>query len=1061
MTTLITNRYQIENEIGSGGMGTVYCGLDTRTHEQVAIKHLKPEIARADLIERFKREGAALRDLNHPNIVKMLDAVEEHGNHYLVLEYLPGGDLGVLLDHESLPVERVVKLAIEIADALTRAHHLNIIHRDLKPGNVLLAEDGTPRLTDFGIAHIAQKERITETNALVGTVDYLAPEVLGGGTVGPQADIWAFGVMLFEMLSGERPFEGETLTATITRILTASVPDLESLRPDVPIALVDLVYRMLEKNPQARIPSVRIVGAELESILLGRTSDSGATFIQPQSNHLKRFATDLTAVAPPTKHNLPAQVTPFIGRESELEALDNFLLDPNIRLITILGMGGIGKTRLALETARHFTGQNGTRHNKFTNGVYFVPLAPITAAELVVTTIADSLQFSFYSADMPDQQLLDYLREKSMLLVLDNFEHVIDAATLVADILQTAPDIKIIVTSRERLNLRGETIFTIGGMEFPEWETPENVMDYSGVKLFLQSAHRIQPDFELAQDDVPYLARICRLVMGMPLGIELAAGWVDTLRLDEIAAEIQQNVDFLETEMRDAPERHRSIRAVFEYSWALLNENERDLLSKLSVFRGGFTRDAAIAVTGTSLRTLTSLVNKSLLSRDMTGRYQIHELIRQYADESLQASGQREDVYAAHAGYYADFFGKLFVDFTSMADQEAIRLIETDMDNLRATWRWAVAHRDISLLNKLMVALHSVGQVRSLFREGLEASEAALQAVDTGEPTEEEASLIIELLMAVGWLSIRLGDIAKAKTALERGTDLMRIAQPPVGHEDPMTPLSLTYSLMGDYETAIRIASDALHFHQSRGDEMSAIVSYYVLTSAAFGKGDYQAAKHYSEQALSLARKVEQIWFEAYIRIDLGHIARVMGDYAEARHHYQTSYSIRKEIFKDPEGTAVSLKHLGRVALLEGDAAQAKSQFEESIAIYKDLGDRGGLATALTGLGLTMTALGDYRAARENHRRALELVVAMHLTPLILSTLVGFGDLFLHSNQTERGHELLGLIFHHPLSNQETKDEVKTLLEQHGDSKNPAFARGKNLVLETIVNDLLVEESHG
>lgn len=1053
----IAGHYQIEAEIGSGGMGTVYCGLDTRTNEQVAIKHLKPELARADLIERFKREGAALRDLNHPNIVKMLDAVEENGNHYLVLEYLPGGDLGAALNHEPLPVERVVKLAIEIADALTRAHHLNIIHRDLKPGNVLLAADGTPRLTDFGIAHIAQKERITETNALVGTVDYLAPEVLGGGTIGPQADIWAFGVMLFEMLSGERPFEGETLTATITRILTASVPDLESLRPDIPVALVDLVYRMLEKNPQARIPSVRMVGAELESILLGRGAE--ATFIQPQSNHLKRFATDLTAVAPPTKHNLPAQVTPFIGRESELEALDNFLLDPNIRLITIQGMGGIGKTRLALETARRFTGHDGTRHHKFSNGVYFVPLAPITSDELVVTTIADSLQFSFYSADMPDQQLLDYLREKSMLLVLDNFEHVIDAATLVADILNAAPDIKIIVTSRERLNLRGETIFTIGGMEFPEWETPENVMDYSGVKLFLQSARRIQPDFELAQDDVSYLARICRLVMGMPLGIELAAGWIDTLRLDEIAAEIQQNVDFLETEMRDAPERHRSIRAVFEYSWALLNEHERDLLSKLSVFRGGFTRDAAIAVTDTTLRTLTGLVNKSLLSRDMSGRYQIHELIRQYAEESLQASGQQEEIYAAHAAYYADFFAKLFVDFTTMAEQDAMHLIETDMDNVRASWRWGVAHRDIGLLNKLTVALHSVGQVRSLFREGLEASEAALQAIDTHEPTEEEARLIIELRIAAGWLYIRLGDITKAQTTLERGQDLMRIAQPPVGHQDPLTPLSLTHSLVGDYETAVRLATEALDFHRTRDDGMSSMVTYYVLTSAAFGQGNYPEAKRYSEQALSLARKLGQIWFEAYIRIDLGNIARVMGNYAEARHHYQASYQIRKDIFKDPEGTAVSLKHLGRVALLEGDAAPAKSQFEESIAIYKDLGDRGGLATALTGLGMTLTALGDYGAAHENLRRALELVVEMQLTPLILSTLVGFGELLLHSNQTERGYELLGLIFYHPLSNQETKDEVEALINQHGD--HPAFAHGKTLELETIVNDLLMEERYG
>ncbi|MCI0710998.1 MAG: protein kinase [Chloroflexi bacterium] len=560
----IAGHYQIEAEIGSGGMGTVYCGLDTRTHEQVAIKHLKPEMARADLIERFKREGAALRNLNHPNIVKMLDAVEEKGNHYLILEYLSGGDLGAVLDHESLPVERVIKLAIEIADALTRAHHLNIIHRDLKPGNVLLAEDGTPRLTDFGIAHIASKNRITDTDVIVGTVDYLAPEVLSGGTVGPQADIWAFGVMLFEMLSGERPFEGETLTATITAIMTAPIPDLEKLRPDTPVALVDLVYRMLARDLQSRVRSVRQVGLELEDILHGRDYIPVATRFDPDT------AVDTTIIHR-RRHNLPVQTTPFVGREVELGELTKLIRDPAIRLLTIVAPGGMGKTRLALEAARQY--MDDSQPTLFANSAFVVELAPISDAGSIVSAIADATDYKF-QADGREQkaQLLNFLANKDLLLVMDNFEHLLDGAGLVIDILHAAPNVKILATSRQRLTQPGETVFHLSGMDFPDWETPEDALEYAAVKLFMNSAQRARPGFELTEDNLDYVARICGLVEGMPLGIVLAGAWLTMLTPQEIAAEIEQSIDFLQSTGGEVPERQHSIRAVFDQSWQMLGQ---------------------------------------------------------------------------------------------------------------------------------------------------------------------------------------------------------------------------------------------------------------------------------------------------------------------------------------------------------------------------------------------------------------------------------------------------------------------------------------------------------
>jgi serine/threonine-protein kinase len=280
---LIAKRFEISDPekdlLGRGGMGDVYRATDSQTGAPVAVKALNPDIVarHPNAIERFVREGEALRQLNHPNIVSMVAAVEEEEAttgvvaHYLIMEYVEGGSLRDLLEAQrQLPSPRVVEIGLDLADALTRAHRLGIIHRDLKPANVLLAEDGTPRLTDFGIAHVVESPRLTQTGVLMGTVDYLSPEACQGEPLDERTDIWAFGVLLYQMLSGELPFGGGTLTAKLAAILTQPIPDLASLCPDAPEALIDLIYRMLEKDRGQRIPSVRLVGAELEAILKGQ-----------------------------------------------------------------------------------------------------------------------------------------------------------------------------------------------------------------------------------------------------------------------------------------------------------------------------------------------------------------------------------------------------------------------------------------------------------------------------------------------------------------------------------------------------------------------------------------------------------------------------------------------------------------------------------------------------------------------------------------------------------------------------------------------------------------------
>jgi serine/threonine protein kinase len=698
-------KYTLQRELGSGGMGTVYLGLDRTTNQQVAIKHLNVDSAQSENIERFQREGEALSDLNHPNIVKMLDMFEHDGQHYLVMDYITGGDLSELIrEHSKIEVQQCIHMAIDLADALTRAHKLNIIHRDLKPANVLIGNDDVLRLTDFGVAHVGSKERVTETDAIIGTVDYLPPEAFNSEPYDARGDIWAFGVMLFEMLAGQRPFTGQTLMETIQAIMTQPLPDLEALCPDAPITLVDLIYRMLERDPQARIPSVRIVGTELEAILKGRD-------YTPQP---RRFDTDIPSFSTQPKHNLTAQSTPFVGREHELDELDKLLKDPILRLITILAPGGMGKTRLSLELA-----QRAVDAELYADGVYFVELAPLSNSANIPNAIGDACGFQFLGEGTPKEQLISILAERQLLLVVDNYEHLSDGFALVGDLLKNAPNIHIIATSRQRLSQSGETLFHLSGMDFPTWETPDDALEYAAVKLFMNSAKRAQPSFELTGNNLDSVAKICKLVQGMPLGIVLAASWLSLLSLPEIADEIQTGLDFLETDETELPERQRSIRAIMDYSWAQMTDAEQQVFMKLSVFKGGFSREAAGAVAGATLRGLMSMMNKSLIRRDADGgRYSIHELLRQYAEEQLQQTGERNTVDQAHMTYFADFMAQHAIDIKGRRQVEGLNEIEADFDNIRDAWHYAVDRVDYDVIDQMMEAVALYIDMRAMYKVG-------------------------------------------------------------------------------------------------------------------------------------------------------------------------------------------------------------------------------------------------------------------------------------------------------------------------------------------------------
>jgi predicted ATPase len=809
-------------------MGVVFRGFDVATKQPVAIKVLKAtQLSKnpADL-ERFRREGEALAALRHPNVVEILDRFEEGEGHYIVMELVEAGSLaGLTAELVSLPVSRVLALALELTDALARAHQLGIVHRDIKPGNVLIASDGTARLSDFGVALMTDRRRLSGSDALIGTLEYLSPEVLLGRDADARADLWALGVLLFELLAGRPPFTGEHAGAILHSILNAAPPELERLRPDCPLALVDLVYRLLAKERSERIPSARHVGIELAGVIASKTAPSGGTpAVAPTSAFGQTIAAADVAQTP---YALPTPLTPFIGREAELAGLARLLLDPTVRLITVVGPGGMGKSRLVLEAARLYLREEGafaaTKRNwpRSAPGVCCVELAPLVNPELVLSAIADASGLKFRPGSEPKEQLFAHLRSKISLLILDNFEHVIQAANLVAELLAAAPSLSVLVTSRQRLGLSCESVFQLAGLGFPTADSTATTRESSGVRLFVSSARRVRGDLELTDEVAGHAARVCALVQGSPLGIVLAASWTSVLTVDEIALEIERSFEFLAAELEDIPARHRSLNRVFDYSYDLLTPEERVVAARLSVFRGGFTRAAAEHVAGATLKTLAALANKSLLVRDpASGRYSMHELLRQYAALRLGLLPDEVERSAReHAAYFTTFLCRQAPLLKRREGLAAARNIEMELGNLQAAWPHLLKTQPPAQLGEVVATfglfreLHALANAEALFRTAV----ACLSAPEPA-PGTPQALVLGRVLAQLAQVCVDEWRNEEAVVLATQATAWLDEEAHPLDTGRALLASTLSLLWLGKVEEGVHTGERALSLFEVAGD---------------------------------------------------------------------------------------------------------------------------------------------------------------------------------------------------------------------------------------------------
>jgi predicted ATPase/DNA-binding SARP family transcriptional activator/Tfp pilus assembly protein PilF len=650
---------------------------------------------------------------------------------------------------------------------------------------------------------------------------------------------------------------------------------------------------------------------------------------------------------PPVR--LPLQPTPFIGRKNDLKELAALLTDPTIRLVNVLGPGGIGKTRLAIEAAR-------AQSDAFVDGIYFVSLAPLDDPNLIATPIANAINFSFLVQDQREkvgknhqnQQLLDYLGDKQMMLVLDNLEHLLAGLSLIADMLQFASEVKVLTTSRQRLGLRGETAYTVGNMLVPENINKEGaviVEDYDALQLFANCAQRAQPRFDLTSDNLKDVITICQLVDGLPLGIELAAAWVGLLTPQEIAAEIKTSLDFLSSNYHDMPDRQQSIRSVFESSWGRLTEIEQEVFQRLSVFRGGFTRPEAGSITGATVQVLMALVNKSLIQPDYTGRYYIHELLRQFGSDKLQEAGETERTRDRHLEFFLNVAEESESYLWGSEQVAWLNQLELEHDNLRAALEWGLKAEGKAELGLLLAgSLEFFWSSRCLFDEGREYLSAALSRPESFDRTAARA----KALHAAGHLAYVQSDYPATLPLLEESISIYKDLGPTGrrGIANALITLGDMETELGDYATASSLMKEALGIMRELNDQRGIARALWQLGQCAVRPGDFEQAVQYYEMALPLLRQLGDKSHTAIALSGLAEVALRRGDYERAYTLEEESLALRREI-SETWGIAISLANFAWIALRQNDLKQAVDLLAESLTLRHEIGDRGGIAWCL------------------------------------------------------------------------------------------------------------------
>ena len=960
--------YKVIRQLGRGGMGVVYEAEDIRLGRRVALKFLPEKLVCDErALRRFEREARAASSLNHPNICTIYE-VEEHDHQpVIVMELLEGISLKQRIQEGPISTDELLDFAIQASDAMETAHAKGIVHRDIKPGNMFIVGRRQMKILDFGLAkvcgprvaaHQSDEEALTQDGIIPGTTSYMSPEQLRGEEIDARSDLFSLGVVLYEMATGQKPFVGKNRVLLMDAILNAKPTPVTKMNPSVPAALETIIARTLEKKRENRFQRAADICSDLKR-LKGKPEKAPAAVAnpvpvmpnsRPAGNIFTRYlARELAAIRDrfwekPVRHvetrsaNLPVQRTGFVGREKETAALKDLLLRQNVRLVTVTGPGGIGKTRLAVQVA------NGLGE-RFPGGVYFVPLSSLTDPGLIASMIVQTLGIREAGGQSALEILKRNLQDSSCptrLLLLDNFEHLVQAAPTVADLLASGPNLKILVTSRATLHVYGEHEFPVPPLALPDSQSKLSVEFLSrcpAVVLFGQRAVAAKPDFELNQENALTVAEICARLDGLPLAIELAAARVKVLSPSSMLTRLASRLQLLTGGARDLPQRQQTLRAAIDWSYDLLSAAEQKLFRRLSVFLGGCNLEGVEAVCDAKadldldlLDGMASMVDKSLVQQvepvKGESRFVMLDTIREYALERLEASGEQPLTNRAHAAYCLVLAEEAATEESGASTVEWQQRFALEHDNFRAALEWLTETEDAEWGLRLGTALFRFWEIREYLAEGRDSLGKLLKLPGASTPTKARA----RALFAAGALAGEQGDYASAGALIGESQEIAR----------------------------------------QLGDKMGVAVSLNALAVFASDRGEAATARALFEEGLALWRELGDQKAVARALSNLANVLKVQRDYDRARALLVECLSIFQGL-GDRTGVAWSLNYQGDVARDRGDTAAARKLYEEGLGIFRELGDRWGIAGTLADLGSLAREQGSYSAAHSLYAESIKL----------------------------------------------------------------------------------------
>jgi predicted ATPase len=942
-------------------MGEVYRAKDTRLDREVAIKTVSLDrCSEPEALSRFEREARSACALNHPNIVTIYELGHVNGTHYIAMELVDGETVRGLLAAGPIPFRKAVAISAQIADGLAKAHESGIVHRDLKPENLMVSGDGTAKVLDFGLAKLLKgghaggsdaTTTITEHGMVMGTVGYMSPEQATGGDVDFRSDQFSFGSVLYEMVTGSPAFQKKTHAETTAAILRDEPERLGARLLQAPAPFLWIVERCLAKDPKQRYGSTRDLARDLAAVR-DRLADVPARHSEPRPN------------------NLPVQRTAFIGREHEAASLRQLLSRVDVRLVTLTGPGGIGKTRLALQVASGIAGQ-------FPGGVCFVPLSAVGDPGLIVSSIAQAVGVRETGNHSPQESLEEYLGglDQSTLLVLDNFEHLVSAAPFVAELLTAGPNLKIVVTSQAPLHVYGEHEFPVPPLLLadPKSIPPLEVLSrLPAVALFVERAQAVKHEFALTKENASAVAAICARLDGLPLAIELAAARIKLLSPSAMLARLESRLNLLTGGARDLPARQQTLRSTVDWSYGLLNAAEQTLFRRLSVFTGGCTLEGVEAVCDTKgdlgldvLDGMASMVDKSLAQHvevEPETRFYMLSTIREYALERLAESNDEAATRRAHAAYYLVLAEEGAED--AVAHAEWLDRFEVEHDNFRMAFDYLIKTGDAEWGLRLGAALFRFWETREHFTEGRDVITKLLAL----EGAATRPKLRARLLFAAAVLSGEQGDYDAAQRLFEESLETCIQLNDKRGVAVALNALAVNARDRGDHVLASLLFERCIAIWKDLGDSADIARAISNLASVMKLQGEYARASSLYDESLALFRTVGDGAGAAWTLNYLGDVAREKADFVAARSFCEESLAAFRKL-QDGWGIASALSDLANLMCDQGNNAEARRLYGESLRMFQGLGHKRGIARVLECLAASA-------AAQSNAEQSLHLAGA-------------------------------------------------------------------------------------